>query len=640
VSLAVVLSDVHIGDNSNTCWYQQKYHEGYLKAALNWVATNKQVTNLVLLGDLVDFWTYTPDRTPPTLAQIIKVNPNILGPPPNGALAAAAKAVAANNGKVWLTPGNHDITLTANDANALAAVIGTPIQFVQGDGIQLQGPNSLKTTWFVHGHYFTMFNAPDWTTSLKPMPVGHFVTRIIAWYMNQTMPSGKNVSDYHLWGQPDPGWKQIVDAVLSGQGNIASVLIQAFENRTQIPDSTNVVVPQAGGGTTSMTVGQAKTNYQNLLPNWLQNWPLQDVVRAAMADYTGDCYLAWFAQWLALKNVASLVVAGHTHQPIGGLQCSPVQYVNNGYECCALPDLSSDAAAFTFTVVDLDEAAAQMYKVAPDGHGGYAVNPFSAPTIGVVQSKLYDLSCYVRFTNQVGQEITLDPALTTPAHGRWVVPPPATLANQTVAWAWLQDNPGLHGSQGYFVYNDDFRYDISCSAGAFDNAAGGPGMDFVARSGADGASWNAWQPKGQAPKKGYPLEVAFTLGRADITPGFTGTCGQNSDATSVLGLQPGRGSLELNGSTALQNCIQGNGGACVYSITLEEGSYVGGIYSYRLFIDGQGPSGAGTLFLAFTDQTGDVYHTYFYLSKRQTITKDYNSDAPAIIKVQWSNTYV
>jgi hypothetical protein len=640
MSLAVVFSDVHIGDNSNTCWYQKKYHEGYLKAALKWVENNKQVSDLVLLGDLVDFWTYTPDRTPPTLAQIIAENQNILGK--NGALATAAKAVAANKGQVWLTPGNHDITLTATDANALAAEIGTPISFQPEQGIVLKGPNSFAPTWFVHGHDYTMFNAPDWTTNLKPMPVGHFVTRIIAWYMNETMPSDKNVSDYHLWGQPDPGWKQIVDAVQSGQGNIASILIQMFENRTQIPDSTNVVVPQAGGSTTSMTLGQVKTNYQNLLPNWLNNWPLQDVVRAALADYTGDCYLAWFAQWLALKNVASLVVAGHTHQPIGGLKCSPVQYVNNGYECCALPDLNSGAAAFTFTVVDLDAAAAQMYKVAPDGHGGYAVSSFSAPTIGVVQSQMYDLSCYVRFTNQIGQEITLDPPLTTPAHGRWVIPPPATLANGAAAWAWLQDNPGFHGSQGYFVYNDDFRYDISCSAGAFDNAAGGPGMDYTARSGASGASWNAWQSKGDAPKKGYPLEVSFTLGRGDIDPGFTGKCGQNSYATSVLGLQPGRGSLELNGSTNLGSCIQGNGGACVYSITLDEGSYEGGIYSYRLSIDGQGPSGAdsGSFYLAFTDQTGDVYYKSFFLSKRQTLTCDYNSDAPTIIKVQWSNTSI
>ena len=44
MSLAVVFSDVHIGDNSNTCWYQKKYHEGYLKAALKWVENNKQVS--------------------------------------------------------------------------------------------------------------------------------------------------------------------------------------------------------------------------------------------------------------------------------------------------------------------------------------------------------------------------------------------------------------------------------------------------------------------------------------------------------------------------------------------------------------------------------------------------------------------
>jgi hypothetical protein len=33
----VVLSDVHIGDNSPTVWYQQKYHEPYLAALFDHV---------------------------------------------------------------------------------------------------------------------------------------------------------------------------------------------------------------------------------------------------------------------------------------------------------------------------------------------------------------------------------------------------------------------------------------------------------------------------------------------------------------------------------------------------------------------------------------------------------------------------
>ena len=146
------------------------------------------------------------------------------------------------------------------------------------------------------------------------------------------------------------------------------------------------------------------------------------------------------------------------------------------------------------------------------------------------------------------------------------------------------------------------------------------------------------------PLKGYPLQVDFTLARGDIDDNFTGTCGQNSFATSQLGLQPGF-SMELNGQRSLSGCIQGNNGACVYTITLEEatpGNYYEGIYQYRLSIDGQGPSGgtSGSFYLAFTDQTRDVYKKSFFWRNRQTLTLDYNSDSPTIVKVQWSNTAI
>ena len=143
------------------------------------------------------------------------------------------------------------------------------------------------------------------------------------------------------------------------------------------------------------------------------------------------------------------------------------------------------------------------------------------------------------------------------------------------------------------------------------------------------------------PAGGRPLQVEFTVTDADTSPNFTGSCGENSFATSSgLGLQVGN-ALVLNGSTALNGCIQANDGGCVYGITLASGSFEG-IYAYRLSIDGQGPSGlwSGSMYLAFTDRTGDTYRKSFFLSERQTLTLDYNSDDPTIVKIQWSNTAI
>src|SRR5438552_11922164 len=55
----VVISDVHIGTNAPTCWYQRSVHEPYLAAILDYVvahakAGENRVGGLVVLGDLFD----------------------------------------------------------------------------------------------------------------------------------------------------------------------------------------------------------------------------------------------------------------------------------------------------------------------------------------------------------------------------------------------------------------------------------------------------------------------------------------------------------------------------------------------------------------------------------------------------------
>jgi metallophosphoesterase superfamily enzyme len=67
--LAVVLSDVHIGNNARTCWYQAAVHERPLTEALAWIlARRNMVREVVLLGDLFDVCTYAPSVRPPSLS--------------------------------------------------------------------------------------------------------------------------------------------------------------------------------------------------------------------------------------------------------------------------------------------------------------------------------------------------------------------------------------------------------------------------------------------------------------------------------------------------------------------------------------------------------------------------------------------
>src|SRR5688572_7474070 len=102
-----VLSDVHIGNDKPTCWYQKSYHEPYLIAVLDNILQNKaEIDEVILLGDLFDFWTYAPDDDLPTIDDILNANPNIFGL--NGKLTQVVEALP---GKVKYLRGNHDINI-------------------------------------------------------------------------------------------------------------------------------------------------------------------------------------------------------------------------------------------------------------------------------------------------------------------------------------------------------------------------------------------------------------------------------------------------------------------------------------------------------------------------------------------------
>jgi hypothetical protein len=148
---AAIFSDVHIGNNANTCWYQKSIHEPYLLAALNWVAQHADMfQEVVLLGDLVDIWTYPPSVRPPSMADIIAANPNVLGP--GGALA---KVVAAVH-KVTILLGNHDGTLTQADIAALQSAVG-PVQLVDAVHV-LTGASGVQRA----RQHLALEHAPGW----------------------------------------------------------------------------------------------------------------------------------------------------------------------------------------------------------------------------------------------------------------------------------------------------------------------------------------------------------------------------------------------------------------------------------------------------------------------------------------------
>jgi UDP-2,3-diacylglucosamine pyrophosphatase LpxH len=501
-SMIAVLSDIHIGTDENTCWYQTKDHEPYLVAALEFIADQGMFQELVLLGDLVDTWTYAPSVKPPTMTDIIAKNQNVLGS--SGALAKVVKAVP----KVTYLLGNHDGTLTPADIAALQNSVGA-VQMV--DQVHVLTGSSGKKTVFTHGHYWTMFNAPDQTSDApwKPLPVGHFVTRAFSYMMaKQLQGTNKTVADFPNMGYPqgfnlwDFLWALF--STFPAVPDIASLLLNyVLKESNGMTDQDQIILP--GGATT--TIADVRPHYANLFDDWVnKEGSVKNAGRAALADSSGE-WLAWFAQKVAIEQSADLVVMGHTHTPVGGLGISPINYFNNGYQCASVPDMlrPTNPAMFNFTAVDLDQPTAELFLVKPNGYDVDLATVPALPSAVIQPPALGDFSSFVRIVNKSGRDLTL--TASGASQGYWVVPPPKTIKAGGRGDCWLQDNVGAEGSAGTFSYQGAGDFSVSCPFGASPNTVSGAGGNFVAKSGT-----GDWLSKGSVPSWQHPLQVIFTVG--------------------------------------------------------------------------------------------------------------------------------
>jgi hypothetical protein len=458
---AVVLSDLHIGSGAPTCWYQPSVHERALTAAVDWVVGNRdQIREVVLLGDIFDTWTYEPAVDPPAMADIIHANPQLLGPA--GPFARLAHTFP---GAVKLLLGNHDLSLTHADVELLNVALGAGpgtgagIELVDCPVLVLRSPGPVRhSVAFAHGHRWCMFNGPD---SRLPgdLPVGHLVSRAIAHKVAARVRAGEAPhaalmkdlgnppAEDHVW----PAVKSIWDAgfrIEALRKSVVTALLAAMSKWAGLPETTPI---RLGGGQQT-TLAQGKTLFADRWQRWRDAYEDRDhdADRAMVADVHGDD-LAWFAQRVAFQTSSDLVVMGHTHRVVSGLDLSPVEYVNNGYGCPPDPSLSGDR--LTFTVVDVPTARAQLYKVVT-GPTSATVLPMAeseAPRVSVVQ-RGRDFSCYVRIENRSGRVLTRKSY--TKSRGWWSVEPPEEIADGERADIWLQDEWGVYGSGGAVSYDD------------------------------------------------------------------------------------------------------------------------------------------------------------------------------------------
>lgn len=498
----IIISDIHIGTNEKTCWYQKSVHEPYMLALLDYIIqhANKggdSIDRLIILGDLFDFWTYPPSMVPPTVDAILAANPALFGP--DGKLGQVVKALKGN---VQYIHGNHDMTLTQDDLNRIPTgqhkIKLLPDVYPDTSGIL-----------FTHGHLGTMFNAPD-PRYPGQVPVGYFVTRAIAYMLNETLKSGETAADLPNQGSPYGFSLSHLIPDLPSQiadPSVTNFLLDLISHRCKLDKDQPIMMSDK----TQMTINAAKKKYDGLWAQWVKKSGggevgLTTAAKSAWADYDGT-YMAWFAQKFAFESNSIGAVLGHTHVPRVGIKHSFCQYINSGFECPSIPDITSNKTHWNFTQVG-SNGTMQLWQIVQTKNMAYQVQPADAPQDQLVYAPAMDYSCYVKITNKGSSDLVMQHS--EAQHGFFVVPPPLKIAVNTTAEIWIQDLFGANGSGGEVTYRQadesgSMSFTFGCPTGAARNHATG-GADFIATSGNPPQSNS---PHRKVPHWGHPLFVEF-----------------------------------------------------------------------------------------------------------------------------------
>lgn len=491
----VVLSDIHIADDAPTVWYQSKVHNPYLQGICNWVVANAaNISEMVLLGDVVDFWTHPSNVQPPTFAQILAAQPAIFGP-----TGFFGQVLDALGGAVTYVPGNHDMGVTAQDVAQIVSAGGHAMQFA--DSVYYPFAPDQRVA-LAHGNAYTMFNAPDANSPWAPLPVGHFVTRMVASKWAAQLQPGQTVAD--LRGQGAPNGLDIsaivAGAIASGSVSISQALLNSVAAQTGCPSNQSFVLP---GGQIVALDAQVQPAFANLFTDWI-NAAGGGVIgtaiatKSALAD-AASYYMGWFAQRQAFQSGAQVIVLGHTHTPISDIDTTLIQYANSGFECPATPDVPPQG--ITFVVVDTNSFTTQVML---STNGGGQISPINPPTTPIVPVGS-DFSSYVIIENNGADAMTLV-GTPTASSGYWVVPPPATIAPNTSVTIWLQDYPGVAGTEGSATYQSASRgqqtFNFECPTLSFNSCSGGSSFRTKSAQG-------VWGQPGSVARTGHPFYVDF-----------------------------------------------------------------------------------------------------------------------------------
>ncbi|MFH1117716.1 MAG: hypothetical protein V1792_27670 [Pseudomonadota bacterium] len=155
----VFVSDIHLGPGNPWDWFNIQIEGRYLVSFFEYLATRRDVKEIVLLGDVFDLWVCPHNDPPHIFDNILLAHKDVM---------AAITKTAAKIPTLYIN-GNHDFEVTPE---MITEAFGGKVTHV-GDIYRRRNLHA------EHGHRHALFNCPDPKNGghLR-LPVGYYITRL------------------------------------------------------------------------------------------------------------------------------------------------------------------------------------------------------------------------------------------------------------------------------------------------------------------------------------------------------------------------------------------------------------------------------------------------------------------------------
>jgi hypothetical protein len=303
----IFISDIHLGDAKSMSgahpygWF--KNNIPVLAEFLDDQLNAADVKEVVILGDLFDTWVLPVTYHPLTSFA------NICSNQANKLVIDKLKALAATpNVKLAYVPGNHDMGMNAGGILTIKKFMKTTFPGIRFfcNSTAPWGIYTVGTLAAEHGNHYCLFNAPDiWTAKDTFLPLGYFISRIVAYKVLQT---GTSQNYYDILVQFLKEFNKYPNFVRS--------MFNAIVKDAGLNPGDSIDVNGVPGYPAAITVDKVGKRFSNLIQYWTNTSANINIAAAIQGDLENLSSAASLAYFDHFGSNTNIVIFGHTHIPI------------------------------------------------------------------------------------------------------------------------------------------------------------------------------------------------------------------------------------------------------------------------------------------------------------------------------------